>query len=729
MQAIVKIKYGLAYSLLMGALLSSCSQDDGMDAPENGGMRLTATVQGDSQSRSFFVQSDSAWGFRFESFDRVCVTNQYTGPSGYIFTRGYDGEFVSYTAEPTTQPSDWFAFYPLFSVAGAGELVLPPGYADEDNEYSGGYMDLKEQSGKREDISNYYVMGGKMSKAPAGTSKLSFEMHPAVAILHLGNYDGPKHLMLKFDDKTYWDGRLYVVDYTTNCDFIAGGTVYQTTICYLPGNGEYYVAVPAGRKFQLTDEFGNNIKTTKAAGLTAGRFYNVNVSPVSASHTLQVSIENDAIIALLQSRNLYNWQNGDQVRFCNTLGGDYEFEYSAENAAFVSATARPASQRSTWTCLYPTGDSHNATVRYNMSSQSGSIGDYARKYHLMYNQKDNVAGGIIPLQMTVRSQMALLEIENLSGEKDLSLKLSDGSYWDGTIEVETDANGNTTLSYGVSQSPVLICSVSGNGTYYLSVPSCVAKLYDMDNHELSQSANFARGEKYSITLERESVITGESDFTIYSTPTEWDELLLTYGVAPWAEGSEVRLCNLAGADYTLLRQRGAFICADNIEAAQVVTSWFALFPRGNAVSESSWDIDLSGQTGLLEDFAGKYNVRYGLMPNYLVDNIPMYGTVSSKVGLLVIWNQGREYRDIVLRETIGGKYWNGHIQVGYSASAATDHAVWENKRAVIGSVAPGKTIYLAVPQGKYRIYDYNMGELLSAPVDMVYGSMAKVALP
>lgn len=724
------MKSRIAFSLLAGGLLlASCTQEEALVQPGESSMRLTAEVGEALPTRSFFELSDIAWGFNFEGFDQVCVTNQTTGPSGHIFTRQFDGVFTSITSAPTETTADWFAFYPLFSVAGAGDLVLPPGMVDEENNYSGGYMDLSEQSGTREDISQYYVMSGKMANVPAGTTALHFDMMPAVAILRLGNYDGPKHLMIKLDEDTYWDGRMYVVDYSNNCDFVAGGTVYETTICYLPGNGDYYIAVPAGRKLYLTDEFGNNIKTTKDGGLSAGKFYNVNASPITVAHALDVRVNNDRIVNLLQSNRLSDWQEGDELRFCNTQGGDYEYSYDRAMSAFATSNVRAASNRSSWFCVFPKGASNGSDIYYNMASQSGGISDFARKYHLMYNQVDNIPGGNIPSQMTVRSQMAMLVVENPSGNKTLALKFADGSYWNGDLTISLGTGGQWDMLLGHSTTPVAICQITSPGTYYLSIPECVGSLCDTNGNSLSTNTNYARGELYTITLGRDTQVGGESDFTFYLGTTDFDSRLESIGLNGWREGDEVRLCNLQGGEYILTQHDGVFLTNAPIEPASVPTAWFALYPRGASLPDGSWVVDFAHQSGTLQDFVSKYNLKYSFMPGWASLNRPAWATLNSKIAMLVVKNQSLSGREIILKETVSGTYWDGLIRVSYTASSASTHVNWADSRAEICYIPAQSTAYLAVPAGKFWLCDSRGNAWLSTPVDIREGEMKELTLP
>ena len=109
--------------------------------------------------------------------------------------------------------------------------------------------------------------------------------------------------------------------------------------------------------------------------------------------------------------------------------------------------------------------------------------------------------------------------------------------------------------------------------------------------------------------------------------------------------------------------------------------------------------------------------------------LPMWATLGSKVGMLEIRNNSRYDYDIVLRETVNGKYWDGHIRIDYNAASESANVNWSSDGAVICSIRAGETAYLAVPQGRFRIYDKNGDELLARPVDILYGQMKNVLLP
>lgn len=726
--------------LLCGVMMASCSQEHVMDLPEGRGMSLTVEMgHAEGSTRTYFEQSDKAWNFRFENADQLCVTNQFTGTSGYVFTRQYSNDFNCQAATPTTATSDWFAFYPLFSVAGAGSVVYPPGYKDDpDNDYSGGYMDLTEQAGTRDKISQYYVMSGKMEKAAPGTSRLRFDMKPAVAILHIGNYDGPKKLMVKLDEKTYWDGRLYVVNYTTNCDYVIGGTVYETTILAMQGNGEYYVAVPAGRKLYLTDEYGNNLKTTKDGGLEAGKYYDVNCTPEATNHALQVEMENDRISSLLQSSGLGEWKDGDEVRFCNTQGGDYIFQYHTD--VFLASDVRTTSSKSSWFCMYPKGGTsgNGTTMTYEMSGQSGTLKDFAAHYHLMTCQVDNVLGGNIPSKVTVSSQMALLTVENLSGDKSLAIKLADGTYWDGTLSLGQTSAGSYQLLTGRSLTPVIICPAATTGTYYLSVPAVEASLADVAGKELSGSISFVKGNRYTVTLDKESGgdeggedITGEDDFSLYLPSTGYDETLRKFNLSEWKSGALARLCN-SQTEYTLTcKNKEAFVSNKKIEALSEESPWFVLYPMGTALTPNTWLMDFAGQSGTLQDFASKYNLMFSFLPNVAVMNVPLWATMQSRIAMLEVENNARVAKNLVLRRTDNGRYWDGLIEVTYDQKGGNVTPSYSENKTVICSLAPRSTVYLAIPQGRFSLYDNYGNELYGESqgyIDVLYGEKKSVKI-
>lgn len=724
--------------LLGGVIMGSCSQEQEADLPEEGeGMRLTIGIgNGDTCTRSYFEQSDTKWDFKFENKDQLCVTNQFTGPSGYVFTRQYSNDFYCQTATPTASASDWFAFYPLFTVAGAGTVVYPPGYEgeDPDNEYSGGYMDLTRQAGTREKIAQYYVMSGKMEKAVPGTSRLHFDMKPAVAILHIGNYDGAKNLMVKLDKDTYWDGRLYVVDYTSNCNYVVGETVYETTILYMRGNGEYYVAVPAGRKLYLTDEYGNNLKTTKDGGLEAGKYYDVNCTPEQTTHALQVDVENDRITGLLQSSGLRDWNEGDEVRFCNTQGGDFIYRY--QTGVFLAADARAASSRASWLCTYPLGASNGSgsTMTYDMSGQSGRMADFAAHYHLMTCQVDNVAGGNIPSKVTVGSQTALLTVENPGGSKILAVKFADGSYWDGTLSMALAPFGTWQLLAGHSVTPVTICQVTSAGTYHLSVPAMEARLADATGKELSESISFAKGNRYTVTLAKEEEggegeITGEDDFSLYLSSAEYDETLRMSGHYGWKSGTKARLYN-PDTEYVLTCKDGeAFVSDKRIGALSRKSSWFALYPTGIPSGAGSWLMDFASQSGTLQDFASKYNLMCCLLPDVATMNVPLWATMQSRIAMLEVQNNARWSRSLVLRRTDDGRCWNGLIEVLYDSQGETINPSYSGNRTVICTVPARSTAYIAIPQGVFSLVDEYGNELSAGnTVNVLYGQKKSVMI-
>lgn len=258
----------LSFVLAAVALVfTACSNDDTIETSGNGqnnkGMVLVATVsQQDSRAAINADETFGTWKFTFDDNDNVVVGNS-TINDYYKFTKS--GEtFSSTDAKVTSSEADWYAYYPSTDI------------------------DLTNQQGTTESAAKLYALAGKTDAATTGSTPLQISMNAKAAVLRIVKVDnyGPCDIYLKTADGKFVKGlkaKKNEAGYEVETSETKVSVLYKEST----GNaGIYYVIVPAGVKisvYNTNDE--NHIKTTKAAGLTAGRYYTLTTGPTTGKET------------------------------------------------------------------------------------------------------------------------------------------------------------------------------------------------------------------------------------------------------------------------------------------------------------------------------------------------------------------------------------------------------------------------------------------------------------
>lgn len=231
-------------------MMAGCSNDDFGGATQ--GMTLNATVEQPASRAIMTGPNDGTYQFSFDNGDKLKVTNSKV-ESYYTFTKTSD-TFTSSDAQPTTEAADWYAYFP------------------------GNIVDLTNQKGDLARVANYYACAGKTASATTGADGLNIRLTPQVAILRIVKVDGNSttcDIRVKIGDK-------YVSGLTAKAGE-AGFTVQTSdkdvTLLSASDPKTYYIAVPAGVKIAICNG-GTTLRTTKADGLTAGKYYTVTTGPV-----------------------------------------------------------------------------------------------------------------------------------------------------------------------------------------------------------------------------------------------------------------------------------------------------------------------------------------------------------------------------------------------------------------------------------------------------------------
>lgn len=254
-------KFLYSVFMLAAVVLAACSNDDNGDTQPKRGMTLNASVE-DLSSRATMTDESGTWKFAFTANDKVSVSNNKIS-NYYTFTNN-GSQFTCAQAEVTKEAADWYAYFP------------------------GNDVDLTNQTGTFADVANYFAVAGGTAEATTGEKGLSITLKPKVAVLRIVKVDnyGPCDIYLKTADGKYVSG-LKAKTNEAGFDVVTSDSKVSVFSKESNGNaGIYYVIVPAGVKisvYNTNDE--NHIKTTKDAGLTAGRYYTLTTGPTTGTET------------------------------------------------------------------------------------------------------------------------------------------------------------------------------------------------------------------------------------------------------------------------------------------------------------------------------------------------------------------------------------------------------------------------------------------------------------
>lgn len=241
-------------------MMAGCSNDDFGGATQ--GMTLNATVEQPASRATMTGPNDGTYKFSFTN-DKLNVTNSKV-ESYYTFTKTSDN-FTSTDAQPTTEAADWYAYFP------------------------GNTVNLAGQTGDLAGVANYYACAGKTASATTGADGLTIALKPQVAILRIVKVDGNSttcDINVKIGDGK-WVSGLKAKNNEAGFDVVTSES--KVTLLTASEPGTYYIAVPAGVKIAICNG-GTTLRTTKADGLTAGKYYTVTTGPVSGKAEATINV-------------------------------------------------------------------------------------------------------------------------------------------------------------------------------------------------------------------------------------------------------------------------------------------------------------------------------------------------------------------------------------------------------------------------------------------------------
>lgn len=255
----------------VATIFTSCSSDiindnDDLNNGQGKGMTLIANVE-QTDTRATLTTSDDTsgkWSFAFTNNDKVSVGNS-TINDYYTFTKSGEN-FSCADAKATSTAANWYAYYPSTDIK------------------------LTDQDGTKEYAATLYALAGATTTATTGAEGLTIKMKAQAAVLRIVKVDnyGPCDIYLKTADGKYVSGL------TANKNKVGYDVVTSTekvSVFKKESNGNagiYYVIVPAGVKISVWNN-DRCFKTTKDAGLTAGKYYTLTSGPTTGSATAKFS--------------------------------------------------------------------------------------------------------------------------------------------------------------------------------------------------------------------------------------------------------------------------------------------------------------------------------------------------------------------------------------------------------------------------------------------------------
>lgn len=302
------MKKTILFAILAAVLgFTACSKDEpaqngtSREIPRNG-MILRAAVAQPADSKATFTDKEGVWHFDFAVGDIIKVTNDeiYTTEVKKFYTFTYDGtNFVSADAEPTEDPTTWYAYFPDNKVPFDG------------------------QSGSFSDVADKFAMHGTTASKVTGEDGLNITLNPEIAILKINNQKGSIDINIKASAETWFSGVLPSEIKEDKC-FTPYMSNNKQTLLSATEKGIYYIAVPAG--FQLSIKNGDEtLKSTGVNGLTAGKYYEITLDWPDDAISGKYTVNSGGKQVYFSKGNLYN------VGYTDWLFEEHQYSYHGFN--------------------------------------------------------------------------------------------------------------------------------------------------------------------------------------------------------------------------------------------------------------------------------------------------------------------------------------------------------------------------------------------------------------
>lgn len=241
--------------MLATMVLAACS-DDTTEPAVKRGMVLKANVE-DTDTRATITDNEGKWKFAFATGDMVKVGNNEV--ESYYTFKNNGTVFESTDALQTTKAATWCAYFP-------GEII-----------------ELANQSGEFADVAKNYALAGATASATTGSDGLTVTMKAKAAVLCIVGVNKGESLdiSVKTADGMYVSG---LTAKKNSADFDVKKIDTKVSLLKANDAGVYYVVVPAEVKLSVYNG-DKPMKTTKDAGLTAGKYYTLKTGETTGSAT------------------------------------------------------------------------------------------------------------------------------------------------------------------------------------------------------------------------------------------------------------------------------------------------------------------------------------------------------------------------------------------------------------------------------------------------------------
>lgn len=252
----------ILYSVFMLAtmVLAACSSEDTTEPDVKRGMVLKANVE-DTDTRATITDNEGKWKFAFANGDVVKVGNDKV--DGYYTFTNKGTVFESTDAKQTAEAANWCAFFPREEI------------------------DLRNQSGKFDDVANMYALAGATATPTTGSDGLTVTMKAKAAVLCIVGVNNGEALDISVKTDKGYVSKL-VAD-KNSAGFSVETSDAKVSLLSKQGAGVYYVVVPAGVKLYVYNGdkslYSDNkvITATKADGLKAGKYYTLTTGMTKGS--------------------------------------------------------------------------------------------------------------------------------------------------------------------------------------------------------------------------------------------------------------------------------------------------------------------------------------------------------------------------------------------------------------------------------------------------------------
>lgn len=291
----------ILYSVFMLAtmVLAACSSDDTTEPAVKRGMVLKANVE-DTDTRATITDNEGKWKFAFATNDEVKVGNDQV--ESYYTFKNNGTVFESTDALQTTAAANWYAYFP-------GETI-----------------ELANQSGDLADVANKYALAGATATPTTGSDGLTVMMKAKVAVLRIVGVNAGESL-----DINVKTANGYVSGLTAkknSADFDVQTSDAKVSLLSKKGAGVYYVVVPAGVKISVYNG-STHMKTTKANGLTAGKYYTLLTGETTGKEFATINGEK------VEKEWVQLWPGGPKFATENVENPLNWSEATAEGSAYV----------------------------------------------------------------------------------------------------------------------------------------------------------------------------------------------------------------------------------------------------------------------------------------------------------------------------------------------------------------------------------------------------------